>query len=82
MFTFYLAVPTMMGATILELHHKAGALSHGQGLNIAIGFVVSFVVAFFVIKSFLAIVTQYGLRPFGWYRIAAGVALIGYLALH
>ena len=82
MFTFYLAVPTMMGATILELHHKAGALSHGQGLNIAIGFVVSFVVAFFVIKSFLAIVTKYGLRPFGWYRIAAGVALIGYLALH
>ena len=82
MFTFYLAVPTMMGATILELHHKAGELSHGQGLNIAIGFVVSFVVAFFVIKSFLAIVTKYGLRPFGWYRIAAGIALIGYLALH
>ena len=82
MFTFYLAVPTMLGASILELHHKAGELSNGQGLNIAIGFVVSFVVAFFVIKSFLAIVTKYGLRPFGWYRIAAGVALIGYLALH
>ena len=81
MFTFYLAVPTMMGATILELHHKAGALSHGQGLNIAIGFVVSFVVAFFVIKSFLKIVTRYGLSPFGWYRIAAGLALIAYLAI-
>jgi undecaprenyl-diphosphatase len=81
MFTFYLAVPTMMGATILELHHKAGALSHGQGLNIAIGFGVSFVVAFFVIKSFLKIVTKYGLRPFGWYRIAAGLALIAYLAI-
>jgi undecaprenyl-diphosphatase len=81
MFTFYLAVPTMMGATILELHHKAGALSHGQGLNIAVGFVVSFVVAFFVIKSFLKIVTKYGLTPFGWYRIAAGLALIAYLAI-
>ncbi len=81
MFTFYLAVPTMMGATILELHHKAGALSHGQGLNIAIGFAVSFVVAFFVIKSFLKIVTRYGLSPFGWYRIAAGLALIAYLAI-
>ena len=82
LFTFYLAVPTMMGATILELHHKAGALAQGQMLNIAIGFVVSFVVAFFVIRQFLTIVTRYGLRPFGWYRIAAGIALIGYLAIH
>jgi len=82
LFTFYLAVPTMMGATILELHHKAGELSNGQGLNIAVGFIVSFVVAFFVIKGFLAIVTKHGLKPFGWYRIAAGLALIGYLSLH
>jgi undecaprenyl-diphosphatase len=82
LFTFYLAVPTMMGATILELHQKAGALSHGQSLDIAVGFAVSFVVAFFVIRGFLNIVTRYGLKPFGWYRIAAGLVLIGYLTLH
>jgi undecaprenyl-diphosphatase len=82
LFTFYLAVPTMTGATILELHQKAGALTHDQSLDIAIGFVVSFVVAFFVIRGFLDIVTRYGLKPFGWYRIAAGLALIGYLAIH
>jgi undecaprenyl-diphosphatase len=82
LFTFYLAVPTMMGASILELHHKASELSGHQNLNIAVGFAVSFVVAFFVIKGFLAIVTKHGLRPFGWYRIAAGLALVGYLALH
>jgi undecaprenyl-diphosphatase len=81
LFTFYLAVPTMFGATVLELHHKAGQLSHGQTLNIAIGFVVSFIVAFFVIREFLYIVTQYGLKPFGWYRIAAGLALFAYIAL-
>lgn len=81
LFTFYLAVPTMLGASILELHDKADELSHGQGLNIAVGFVVSFVVAFFVIRGFLAIVTRHGLKPFGWYRIAAGLALVGYLAL-
>ena len=79
LFTFYLAVPTMMGATILELHHKASALSRHQGLNIAVGFAVSFVVAFFVIRGFLAIVTRYGLKPFGFYRIAAGLALIAYI---
>ncbi len=82
LFTFYLAVPTMMGASILELHHKAAALSRHQDLNIVVGFAVSFVVAFFVIRGFLAIVTRHGLRPFGWYRIAAGLALIAYLALH
>jgi len=82
LFTFYLAVPTMMGATILELHHKASALGQHEAVNIAVGFVVSFVVAFFVIKGFLAIVTKYGLKPFGWYRIAAGLALIAYLVMH
>lgn len=82
LFTFYLAVPTMLGASILELHHKAGELSGQESLNIAVGFAVSFVVAYFVIKGFLAIVTKYGLKPFGWYRIAAGLALIAYLGLH
>jgi undecaprenyl-diphosphatase len=82
MFTFYLAVPTMLGASILELHHKAAALSGHQNLNIAVGFAVSFVVAFFVIRGFLAIVTRHGLRPFGWYRIAAGLALVAYLTIH
>jgi undecaprenyl-diphosphatase len=82
LFTFYLAVPTMLGATILELHHKASALSRHQDLNIAIGFVVSFIVAFFVIRGFLQIVTKYGLKPFGWYRIAAGLALGAYLFIH
>ena len=81
MFTFYLAVPTMLGASILELHHKAGALTHGQSVNIAVGFVVSFIVAYFVIRQFLTIVTRYGLKPFGWYRIAAGLALLLYLAV-
>jgi undecaprenyl-diphosphatase len=82
LFTFYLAVPTMLGASILELHHKAGELGSQESLNIAVGFVVSFVVAYFVIKGFLAIVAKYGLKPFGWYRIAAGLALIAYLAFH
>jgi undecaprenyl-diphosphatase len=79
LFTFYLAVPTMMGATILEL--RGATLSHGQSLDIAIGFAVSFIVAWFVIREFLYIVTRYGLSPFGWYRIGAGLALIAYLML-
>ena len=81
-FTFYLAVPTMLGATVYELHKKGAALSHGQSADIAIGFIVSFIVAWFVIKGFLAMIGKYGLTPFGWYRIAAGIALGGAVALH
>jgi undecaprenyl-diphosphatase len=75
LFTFYLSVPTMLGATILELHKGGAVLSHGQTLNIAIGFVVSFLVAWIVIRQFLAVVARFGLTPFGWYRIAAGIVL-------
>jgi undecaprenyl-diphosphatase len=79
LFTFYLSVPTMMGATLLEL--RGAHLSHGQSLNIAIGFVVSFLVAWVVIRQFLNIVARYGLSPFGWYRIVAGLCLIAWLML-
>jgi undecaprenyl-diphosphatase len=79
LFTFYLSVPTMMGASLLEL--KGAHLNHGQSLDIVIGFVVSFIVAWVVIRQFLKIVARYGLSPFGWYRIAAGLGLIAWLIL-
>jgi undecaprenyl-diphosphatase len=81
LFTFYLSVPTMLGATILELHKGASQLSKGQSLDIAIGFVVAFLVAWVVIRQFLAIVARFGLKPFGWYRIAAGLCLGAWLLL-
>jgi undecaprenyl-diphosphatase len=80
LFTFYLAVPTMMGATILQMRHAA-ALTHAQTTNIAVGFVISFLVAYVVIRQFLVIVAKYGLRPFGWYRIASGIILFALIAL-
>lgn len=78
-FTFFLAIPTMLGATVFELYKKGAALSHGQSLDIAVGFVVSFIVAYLVIRGFLKIVERYGLTPFGWYRIAAAIALAAYI---
>ena len=79
-FTFYLAVPTMLGATVYELYKKGAALSGSQGLTIGIGFIVSFVIAYVVIRQFLIIVARYGLTPFGWYRIAAGLGLAALVA--
>jgi undecaprenyl-diphosphatase len=76
-FSFFVAVPTMMGATALALYKEGAALAAQDVTNIAIGFVVSFLVALVVIKAFLAIVTRYGFGPFAWYRIVAGsVALV------
>jgi undecaprenyl-diphosphatase len=79
-FTFYLAVPTMLGATVYELYKKGAALSGAESADIAVGFIVSFLVAYIVIRGFLAIVGTYGLKPFGWYRVAAGLALMVWLA--
>ena len=80
-FTFYLAVPTMLGATVFELYKKGHMLARHDEINIAIGFVVSFIVAYFVVRGFIAFIGRYGLKPFGWYRIAAGLVLIAAMFL-
>ncbi len=81
-FSFFLAIPTMMGATTLELFDNRQALVSGDlpiGL-ISIGFVTSFIVAMVVIKWFVGIVSRRGFAPFAWYRIAAGIIAIIWLS--
>ena len=78
-FTFYLAVPTMMGASVVELYQHRAELSASNLTIIAVGFVISFVVAYIVVKAFIDFVGRYGLKPFGWYRIATGVVLLATL---
>jgi undecaprenyl-diphosphatase len=81
-FSFFLAVPTMLGASTLELIDSGVAVADGVGWDeIAIGFVVSFVVALAVIRAFVAFVSRSGFAPFAWYRIVAGAAAIAWLAL-
>ena len=80
-YSFFLAIPTMMGATAMALWKARDDLGNAQATAIAIGFVVSFVVAMVVIKWFLGIVTKYGFAPFAWYRIVVGsIALVWLLA--
>lgn len=83
-FSFFLAVPTMMGATTLELWGAREELMAGAGPvgwdEIAIGFIVSFVVALVVIKAFMAFVSRSGFAPFAWYRIVAGALALVLLA--
>jgi undecaprenyl-diphosphatase len=80
-FSFFLAVPTLTGATLYQLvKHHDQLTSDDFGL-IGVGAFVSFIVAWAVIKAFLAIVTRYGFTPFAWYRIVAGVAALVWLSL-
>lgn len=79
-FSFFLAIPTMIGATTLELvgarHELAAGLGPVGWSEIAIGFVVAFLVALVVIKGFVAFVSKSGFAPFAWYRIVAGAAAV------
>ncbi|GAB2177683.1 undecaprenyl-diphosphate phosphatase [Dongia sp. agr-C8] len=72
-FTFYLAIPTMLGASVLDLWKARHDLTtDGLGL-IAVGFVTAFVVAIPVVKGLIGFVGRYGLAPFAWYRILFGL---------
>lgn len=78
-FSFFLAVPTMIAATVYDLYQNRALLSADDMGAIAIGFVTAFIVALAVVKAFVAIVSRYGFAPFAWYRIAVGSAALVWL---
>ena len=84
-FSFFLAIPTMLGATALSLFQHGDELATGASVvgwtEIAVGFAVSFVVALLVIRAFVAYVSRRGFAPFAWYRIVLGAVALVWLAL-
>lgn len=80
-FSFFVAIPTMIGATAYDLYKSRDQLSTDGATMIAIGFIVSFLSALAIIKPFLGFVSRRGLVPFAWYRIALGVFIIALLAM-
>lgn len=79
-FSFFVAIPTMVGATAYDLYKARDHLSADGATIIAIGFVVSFLSALAIIKPFLAIVSKQGLLPFAYYRIGLGLLIFALLA--
>jgi len=81
-FSFFLAVPTMFGATIKDLwdFHKKSTLSaevlHHYIKYLLIGSAIAFIVALLAIKSFISFLEKKGFKLFGYYRIVAGAAII------
>ncbi|HZP99031.1 MAG TPA: undecaprenyl-diphosphate phosphatase [Reyranella sp.] len=78
-FSFFLAIPTMLGATLYDLYKNWKTLDwHGSGL-IALGFVVAFLSALVVVKPFVRFISRHGFGLFAWYRIAVGALALALL---
>ncbi len=75
-FTFILAIPVMLGASLLELLDFGFALSTGEITILLIGMVSAFIVSVFVIKFLLGYIRKHDFKVFGWYRIALGIVVL------
>lgn len=78
-FSFFLAVPTMFGATVMKMfsfYKDGGNFGSNEITLLVIGNVVAFIVAMLAIKSFIAYLTKHGFKLFGYYRIVVGAAIL------
>jgi undecaprenyl-diphosphatase len=75
-FSFFLAIPTMLAATVYDLYKNWSVLSVDSTTVIAVGFLSAFVCALLVVKSVIAFISRHGFVPFAWYRIALGIVML------
>ena len=77
-FTFFLAIPVMFGASLLNIAKLGLALKSFELLVLGVGTVVSFIVSVFVIKFLMSYIKKHDFKVFGWYRIILGIILLVY----
>ena len=75
-FSFFLAIPTMFGAAVLDIIKSGSDLTPPQWLALSIGFVTAFFVAWGVIAWFMDYVKKHDFKLFGWYRIVLGIIIL------
>lgn len=73
-FSFFLAMPTMAGAFAYDLYKNWSILNTQDAVQIGVGFVAAFIAAVIVVRYALDFIGRNGLAPFGWWRIAVGLA--------
>lgn len=78
-FSFFLAMPTMAGAFAYDLYKNWSIVDASDAANIALGFVMSFITAVFVVRHLLDYVSRHGFALFGWWRILVGGIGLGAL---
>ncbi|OTG91788.1 undecaprenyl-diphosphate phosphatase [Acinetobacter sp. ANC 3813] len=75
-FSFFLAMPTMLGAATYDLIRNADILTSDNFINITVGFVAAFIAALLVVKALVKFVEKHTLRVFAWYRLVLGVIIL------
>jgi undecaprenyl-diphosphatase len=80
-FSFFLAIPTMLAATVYDVYKNWSVLTVDGLAVIAVGFIAAFACALFVVRAVIAFISRHGFVPFAWYRIAVGTLMLGLLAL-
>ena len=80
-FTFYLAIPTMLGASLLKLVKFGLAFTSVEIIILLVGMLVSFVVSMFVIKFLMNYIKKHDFKVFGYYRIILGIIVLAFFAL-
>lgn len=78
-FSFFLAIPTMLGAASYDLFKIRHQLTFDNVETISIGFVAAFIAALLVVGSIIRFISKHGFRPFAWYRIILGTTMLGLL---
>jgi undecaprenyl-diphosphatase len=92
-FSFFLAVPTMLAVTTYSIVFKEYGTANIKGYELLmqspdnlkmflVGNIIAFVVAIIAIKGFIGIIKKYGFKPWGWYRIIVGIALLVYFTTY
>lgn len=80
-FSFYLAIPTIMGASALDLWRQRDSFTREDVSLLLIGSITGFVTAMLVVRGLISYIGKRGLAPFGWYRILAGSLIIAVLLI-
>lgn len=80
-FTFFLAIPVMLGASLLKLLKFGFAFSSFEVLILLTGMAVAFLVSIVVIRFLMDYIKKHDFKVFGWYRIVLGTLVLGYFSL-
>jgi undecaprenyl-diphosphatase len=80
-FTFYLAIPTMLGASLLKVLKFGLAFTSAEVAILLIGMFVSFIISMFVIKFLMNYIKKHNFKVFGYYRIILGIIVLAYFYL-
>jgi undecaprenyl-diphosphatase len=80
-FSFFLSIPTMLGATVYDLYKNRATLTVDGASLIAVGFICAFIAAVITVRWVIGFVSRHGFAPFAWYRIGLGTLMLALIGL-